>query len=166
MSEHTGFFDFVDNRMVIDLHSIDSSDRKEPVKFLNLIIDTGAFMTLIRKGTAERNGYPIISERGCIISGFSEKGLVCDLRQIPSVVFCGYSIRDVIIATPHADKVKVSEVLGMNILENFDFGFNLTKQEIYLNKRGPFESIKPRYKSGEVSLFTDSMRQHLQSTHG
>ena len=44
----------------------------------------------------------------------------------------------------------------MNILENFDFGLNLNKREIYLNKRESFMSDKPKYKSGEVELFNES----------
>ena len=145
-----GKFDFVDNKMVVDLISVDGS--RAPVKDLTLIIDTGAFITLISKTVAELNGYKIIEEKGCSISGFSEKGLLCDLRIIPIMIFCGYKIKDVIIATPADDGVKVSEVLGMNILENFDFGFNLSKREILLAKRDDFISDKPRYKSGDINL--------------
>ena len=68
------------------------------------------------------------------------------------MIFCGYEIKDVIIATPADDGVKVSEVLGMNILENFDFGFNLSRREIFLAKRDDFISDKPRYKSGDINL--------------
>ncbi|MCL2169940.1 MAG: hypothetical protein FWB74_07940 [Defluviitaleaceae bacterium] len=57
-----------------------------------------------------------------------------------------------IIATPVDDGVRVSEVLGMNILENFDFGFGLSSREIFLAKRGDFISDKPRYKSGDINL--------------
>jgi hypothetical protein len=55
----------------------------------------------------------------------------------------------------------VSEVLGMNILENFDFGLNQDKGEIYLNKRDSFVSGKPKYKSGEISLFTETSFEKL-----
>jgi hypothetical protein len=50
----------------------------------------------------------------------------------------------------------VSEVLGMNVLENFDFGFSQTNDELYLNKRAFFVSEKPKYKSGTVSLLTET----------
>jgi len=145
-----GSFVINGNKMVISPISIDSSSR--PAKDLDLIIDTGAFITLINRTTAEVNGYKIIEEKSCHISGFSEKGLLCDLRIIPTMIFCGFEIKDVIIATPADGGVKVSEVLGMNILENFDFGFNLTKKEIYINKRTNFISDKPRYQSGEVNV--------------
>ena len=155
---HVGNFDFSENKMVVDLQSVDYLNRHQPVIWLDLLIDTGAFITMLNKSTAEENNYPIIDVQGCRISGFSQKELLCDLRKIPAVVFCGYTIKDVIIATPHYDDVNVSEVLGMNVLENFDFGFNLTKQEIYLNKRDSFISVKPKYKSGEVSLFRDAQK--------
>ena len=41
---------------------------------------------------------------------------------------------------------------------NFDIGLEQTKSEIYLNKRASFVSEKPKYKSGEISLFTEDMR--------
>jgi hypothetical protein len=113
-------------------------------------------MTMLNKSTAEERNYPITDEKGCAISGFSQQGLLCDLRKIPLIIFCGFAIKDVIIATPHHDNVIASEVLGMNILENFDIGLSQTKEELYLNKREFFVSEKPKYKSGEVSLFTES----------
>ena len=145
-----GNFDLIDNKIMIALLSIDQS--RKPVKKLNLILDTGAFITIINKKAAILNDYRVIEGESCHIRGFSEKGLLCDLRLVPTVIFCGYEIKDVIIATPKADGIIVSEVLGMNILENFNFGFDLCKQEIYINKRNDFISNKPRYQSGEVNV--------------
>ena len=130
--------------------------RKQPVSQHFLLIDTGAFITMLSKTSAEEEGYPIIEVKGCRISGFSQKELLCDLRKIPVVVFCGYTIKDVIVATPHYDNMEVSEVLGMNVLENFDFAVSLDNKEIYLNKRKTFVSEKPKYRSGEVSLFAET----------
>jgi len=124
-----------------------------------LLIDTGAFITMMNKKTANRRGYPVIDVKGCAISGFSQQGLLCDLRKIPVVVFCGYTIKDVIVTTPHYDNVEVSKVLGMNVLENFDFAVSLDNKEVYLNKRKTFVSEKPKYKSGEISLFTETSGQ-------
>ncbi|MDR2168281.1 MAG: hypothetical protein LBE35_10620 [Clostridiales bacterium] len=135
------------------LVSVDGS--RKPAKTLLLIVDTGAFITVINKEKAEESGYKIIEERGLNIRGFSEKGLVCDLRVIPEAVFCGFRIKDVLVATPHDDGVKVSEVLGMNILENFSFGFDLNESEIYLSARGDFISQKPHYSCGDISIFEE-----------
>ena len=154
---HVGNFGVTENKMIIEVQSVDYHNRQEPIQWLDLLIDTGAFITMLSKATAEENGYPIIQSQGCKISGFSQKELLCDLRKIPIMVFCGYMVKDVIIATPHDDNVLVSEVLGMNILENFDFGINQDKREIFLNQRVSFVSEKPKYKSGEVSLFSETL---------
>ena len=153
---HMGNFDILENKMIINIQSVDYQNRRQPITEVDLLIDTGAFITMMNKNTADTNGYPITDVKGCAISGFSQKDLLCDLRKISVVVFCGFTIKDVIIATPHYDNVMVSEVLGMNILENFDIGLEQTKGEIYLNKRAFFVSEKPKYKSGEVSLFTET----------
>ncbi|MCL1885101.1 MAG: retropepsin-like domain-containing protein [Defluviitaleaceae bacterium] len=141
------------NKIFVDLYIV--NDSRKPIEQLNIILDTGAFMTLLDKDAAISSGYEIIEERGCIISGFSEKGLVCDLRKIPTLVFAGFKIKDVIIATPHEDDIGAAEVLGMNILENFNFHIDIETEEIYLNKRGAFTSQKPRYACGEINLFFD-----------
>jgi predicted aspartyl protease len=153
---HVGNFGVTENKMIIEVQSVDYRNRQEPIQWLDLLIDTGAFITMLSKATAEENDYHIIQSQGCKISGFSQKELLCDLRKIPIMVFCGYTVMDVIIATPHDDNVLVSEVLGMNILENFDFGINQEKREIYLNHRVSFVSEKPKYKSGEVSFFSET----------
>ena len=148
---HKGTVDAAQNKLIVHIQSVDYQNRSLPVIQHDLLIDTGAFITMLNKANAEERGYPIIDEKGCAISGFSQKGLLCDLRKIPVIIFCGFTIRDVIIATPHYDNVMVSEVLGMNVLENFDIGLEQTKGEIYLNKRASLVSEKPKYKSGAVS---------------
>ena len=150
---HKDKIEIVGNKAYVTLVTIDNT--RNPAKTLRLLVDTGAFIALISKKLANDNGYKIHQQKGCIISGFSEKGLVCDLRKIPSVVFCGFRIDDVLIATPHYDDISVTDVLGMNILENFSMGMDFAKEEIYLNARGEFTSQKPKYQSGNVSLFED-----------
>ena len=152
-----GSLDIKENRMLIGVQCVDYQNRKQPITWLDLLIDTGAFITVINKKTADTNGYPITNARGCAISGFSQKNLLCDLRKIPVMVFCGFTIKDVVIATPHYDNIIVSEVLGMNVLENFTIDLEQTKCEIYLNKRASFVSEKPRYKSGAISLLTETI---------
>ena len=132
------------------MYTVDKS--RSPVKRLDLIIDTGAFITVIRKDRAELNNYPIIKSKGCVIAGFSERGLVCDLRVIDKVIFCGFEINDVIVATPHNNNIQVSEVLGMNVLENFKLTLDFDNEQIETQLRNKFESKKPRYKSGIVNV--------------
>ncbi|MCL2014595.1 MAG: retropepsin-like domain-containing protein [Oscillospiraceae bacterium] len=143
-----------ESKINIDLVTIDDTNR--PAKNFNLILDTGAFITLIRKDRAQKNGYKIEKERACRIAGFSEKGLLCDLRRIPTAVFCGFRLDDIIVATPHDDGIEVSEVLGMNIIENFNLGLDLDEEQIYLNVRHNFVSQKPRYQCGKVSVINEN----------
>ena len=152
---HKDNVDIAENKAIVEIQSIDYQNKKRPVNQHDLLIDTGAFINMLNKATAEERGYSITDVKGCAISGFSQNALLCDLRIIPAVIFCGYVINDVIVATPHFDNVAVSEVLGMNVLENFDFGLNLTNGEIYICKRASFVSEKPKYRSGEVNLLSD-----------
>ena len=148
----------MDNKTQVSLVTIDNSH--VPMKRIHLLFDTGAFITLIRKDRAESNGFKIYKERSCVITGFSEKGLVCDLRKIPTAIFCGFRVDDVLVATPHEDGVPVIEVLGMNILENFSFGLDFEKEEIYINIRKGFVSQKPKYQCGNVSFFNSAQFGH------
>ena len=139
-----------DNKIIYSLYTVDKS--RSPVKRLDLILDTGAFITVLRKDRAELNNYPIIKEKGCIIAGFSEKGIVCDLRLIDKVVFCGFEVNKVIVATPHENSVPVSEVLGMNILENFKLTLDFDNGQLETSLRKTFVSRKPKYSSGEIHM--------------
>jgi len=139
-----------DNQAFIDLYSIDNSNT--PAKKLTFLLDTGAFMTTLLKETAIDNGYKIHTPKAFVIGGFGGGSVLCDLRVIPMLLFCNYKIKDAIIATPNADNIPINEVVGMNILENFQIGVDFALRELYANSRGKFVSQKPKYQSGEVSL--------------
>jgi len=80
---HKEAIDIQNSRIYARIVAIDSS--RTPAKTISLVLDTGAFITLLKKDHAQRYGYKIVEEKGCNISGFSEKGLVCDLRRIPTI---------------------------------------------------------------------------------
>ncbi|MCL2199458.1 MAG: hypothetical protein FWB80_11085 [Defluviitaleaceae bacterium] len=149
---HKDAIRITENKIEVSLITINNG--KTPVKSHDLLLDTGAFLTILNKRAAELNGYEIYKEKACTISGFSEKGLLCDLRKIPIAFFCNHKIEDVIIATPH-ENIQVTEVLGMNILENFTFGLDFSAKEIFTKIRADFASQKPRYKCGAVSILTE-----------
>lgn len=151
----------IGNKAHVSIVTID--DSRNPAKWIPLIFDTGAFITIINKDFANANGYQVYQPKACIIAGFSEKGMVCDLRKIPTVVFCGFRINNVLIATPHEDDVPVADVLGMNIIENFNVGLNFTEEEIYISIRDNFISQKPKYRCGDVSVFNDVTEKGRQT---
>ena len=138
------------NQAFIEVYSVDNS--RKPVKPLIFMLDTGAFMTTMQKENAIKNGYKIHTPKALIIGGFGGGSVLCDLRVIPTLLFCGYKIKDAIIATPNADNIAINEVVGMNILENFQFGIDFALSELYANIRGKYVSQKPKYQCGEVSL--------------
>ncbi|MCL2016360.1 MAG: hypothetical protein FWG68_08970 [Defluviitaleaceae bacterium] len=139
-----------DNQAFIVLHSIDNS--RQPVKELRFLLDTGAFITTMQKEMAIKHGFKVTVPNAIEIGGFGGSKIFCDLRVIPTLIFCGYKMQDVIIATPTADKLPITEVVGMNILENFQFGVDFALCELYANARGRYISQKPKYQCGEVSL--------------
>ncbi|MCL2016641.1 MAG: hypothetical protein FWG68_10395 [Defluviitaleaceae bacterium] len=150
---HKGTFEIKENRILTRLITVDKS--RKPVKEINLQLDTGAFITTMTKDLAVEKGYKIVKEKGCAISGFSEKGLLCDLRVIPILIFCGIVVENALFATPHEDNTPIASVLGMNILENFNLGLNFDTREIMANIRGKFVSQKPKYQSGDVYLLDE-----------
>ncbi|MCL1997411.1 MAG: hypothetical protein FWG65_01435, partial [Turicibacter sp.] len=139
-----------DNQAFIDLYSIDNSNT--PAKKLTFLLDTGAFMTTMQKEKAIKRGFKVVEPKSFIIGGFGGGSVLCDLRVIPTLLFCGYKIKDAVIATPNADNIAINEVVGMNILENFQFGIDFALSELYANIRGKYVSQKPKYQCGEVSL--------------
>ncbi|MCL1997193.1 MAG: retropepsin-like domain-containing protein [Turicibacter sp.] len=139
-----------DNQSFITLYSVDNSDH--PMKPLVFLLDTGAFMTTMQKEKAIECGFKVDTPKAFVIGGFGGGSVLCDLRVIPTLLFCNYKIKDAVIATPNADNIPINEVVGMNILENFQIGVDFALRELYANIRGKFVSQKPKYQSGEVSL--------------
>jgi hypothetical protein len=85
--------------------------------------------------------------------GITDIGLVCDLRKVSYITLCGFEIRDVIVATPREDSAVINEVLGMNVLEKFDLGYDLDNNWLYLSKRlSAVTRVKPEYVCGSVVL--------------
>ena len=79
-------------------------------------------------------------------------GLICDLRRVSFAIFYDYFIEDVIIATPSDDDVIIAEVIGMNVLEKFQIGFDFDNDKIYLNKSESKKShINPDFMCGAIS---------------
>lgn len=89
-----------------------------------------------------RNGY-----------GINDVGLICDLRKVSFIVLYDFVVNDVMIATPSDDDVIITEVLGMNVLEKFNFGFDLEGHLLYLSKNESGVSyVNSDFTCGNVSL--------------
>jgi len=139
-----------DNQAFIDLYSVENS--RTPMTRLPFMLDTGAFITTMTKENALKNNFKIDTPKALQIGGFGGGSILCDLRVIPTLVFCGYKMQNALIATPSHDNIAIKEVVGMNVLENFQIGLDFALCELYANNRGYFISQKPKYQCGEVSL--------------
>jgi hypothetical protein len=181
-------------RPVVRLTTFDKPHGSGRHDFLNIVVDSGASVTTLKKGTANYNEYKIVKPKAIILFGVNDKGiissklsnkgispesiisadihkdaektkrflidnglpdvgLVYDLRVIPLVVFCGYKIEDMIVATPTEDNTDITEVLGMNVLGRFDFGISLERKLICLSvNTGLYTPPDPMYACGSISL--------------
>jgi hypothetical protein len=84
-------------------------------------------------------------------------GLVCDLRRVSYAVLFKYVVKDVIIATPSEDGIVITELIGMNLLEKFNFGLDVEDKWLYLSKRTSVNAhVNPDYTCGNVSLITEN----------
>ena len=117
------------------------------------------------KKTADDLGLKIIEEGFRSIGGFGGAEILCDLREIPELTFCGYSIKNVRIATQQNESIGMHEVIGMNILKNFLIGLDLDHDRVLLNKRKVVISAKPEYSCGEISLLVDMPYRQIREDH-
>jgi len=94
-------------------------------------------------------------------------GLLCDLRSIPYVILSDYIIKDVIIATPSEDGIEFNEVIGMNILEKFNFGFDLDKGLMYISKKQKESThVNPDFACGNVRFLGADIHSKLMLSAG
>jgi hypothetical protein len=169
----------------------DFTARKDP-GILDIILDTGAYVTTLNYITAKENNYPITEIEYTALFGFNDKGIITrelarrgvkdierelsartakdlkkyleskgitdvglmyDLRVIPIVVFAGFQIKDVVVATPTERETKINEVLGMNVLGRFHIGLDFEGGVIHLSENEtPQPVFDAKYVCGEVTL--------------
>ena len=91
-------------------------------------------------------------KRYIMSKGITDIGLVYDLRRIPTAVFCGYVVNDVIVASPNEDNAKITEILGMNVLGRFHTGLDFANKKIYLTLHDSYKCGNPKYTCGDITL--------------
>jgi hypothetical protein len=85
--------------------------------------------------------------------GIADVGLLYDLRIIPVVIIAGFSVRDVVIATPTERNTNITEVLGMNVLGRFHIGLDFVGGNLYLSENEtPPPVYDPKYVCGDIAL--------------
>ena len=96
---------------------------------VNFILDTGAYLTVLNRGTAITCGYDKLPKKTTYIRGYSGKE-PADLVYIQGLKILGKVMTHVAVLIPHSlysadpetgEKRQFQEVLGLNVLEYFNY---------------------------------------------
>ena len=117
---------------------------------IDFILDTGAYLTVISRGTASRCGFDKLPKKTAEVFGFGD-AISVDFVRIPGLIVLGKTITDVPVVIPHVmyrtnpktgEKRQMPEVLGLNILEYYNYYIDTEHDKLYLN-----ENPNPRFYS-------------------
>ena len=105
------------------------------VSDVELIFDTGAYVTVFSRPTARRIGLPLGFGKSAALRGFSREHDVIagELVEIPRLMIGKLFIYDVKAVIPLED-VAVAEVLGENVLEYLNYAVDHHKDMIFFQK--------------------------------
>jgi len=98
---------------------------------LNLILDTGAYITVISRRTAIYCGFDKLPSKVVTINGFGGNGETADAVRIPGLRILDKLITDVPVLIPHR-KDLTQEVLGLNVLEYFNYYIDTENSRLYM----------------------------------
>jgi len=109
----------------------------EKIKF---VLDTGAFLSVISRGTAIRCGFDKLPKEETVLYRFG--GVIkVDYVRLPGFIILGKVITDVPVLIPHTmyredpetcEKKQMPEVLGLNILEYYNYYIDTENELLYL----------------------------------
>jgi len=132
-----------------------SSNEGTDIKF---ILDTGAYMTVISRGTAIQCGFNRLPKTEVTLHGFSG-GIAADAVRIPGLKVMGKIYTDVPVMIPHelyrinhdtGEEKQMAEVLGLNILGYYDYYVDSTKSRLYLKETATPYFYDIKLKSGQI----------------
>ena len=132
-----------------------SSNEGTDIKF---ILDTGAYMTVISRGTAMQCGFDRLPKTEVTLYGFSG-GVAADAVRIPGLRVMGKIYTDVPVMIPHdlyrvspdtGEKKQMAEVLGLNILGYYDYYVDSSESRLYLKETHTPYFYDDKLKSGQV----------------
>jgi len=125
------------------------------VKF---ILDTGAYLTVISRGTAVRRGYDKLPKRTTTLFGFSG-GVMADYVRIPGMIIKKRTRTDVPVLIPHDmyrtdpvtnEKKQLQDVLGLNVLEYYNYYVDSENDRLYLRDNPNPKLYDELLESGQV----------------
>ena len=98
---------------------------------IDLIVDTGAFMTVVSRDIAKRFGYDKLPKASSRIKGYSGEASA-DFVRIPGLKILDTLFTDVPVLIPNSSDLK-QNILGLNVLEYFNYFFDNENDRLYLN---------------------------------
>ncbi|MDR0221871.1 MAG: retroviral-like aspartic protease family protein [Lachnospiraceae bacterium] len=120
---------------------------------LKLILDTGAYITVISRGTAINCGFDKLPKKAASIFGFGGD-IKADYVHIPGLLVSGKLHTNVPVMIPHkthytdvstGETKQTPEVLGLNILEHYNYYIDTENDKLYLR-----DNPKPRFYAPEL----------------
>ena len=139
---------------VVDLHYRPDGHRhlKIPVFYntdennnnsIDFILDTGAYLTVLTKRTAELFGFDKLLPLAVNVplTGFAGYKVEGDLIEIPILLGGKRLIAKVVVPYVHI----TNNILGLNVLEHFNYSIDNTNDKIYF-------SDNPVYKANNVLM--------------
>jgi hypothetical protein len=127
---------------------------------IEFILDTGAYMTVISRGTAIRCGFDKLPKKSSLLFGFGD-AIGVDIVRIPSLVILEKTRTDVPVLIPHnmyrtnpktGEKRQMPEVLGLNVLEYYNYYIDTEHDKLYLNENPRPRFYSPSLASGQAFM--------------
>ena len=121
---------------------------------VDFILDTGAYLSVISRGTAVRYRLDKLPKKTTSLFGFGG-GISADFVLIPGFRILGKTRTDVPVLIPHdmyrinpetGEKKLLPDVLGLNLLEYYNYYIDTENDRIYLN-----DNPNPRFYSKELA---------------
>ena len=117
---------------------------------IEFIFDTGAYLTIISKTTADNYGFGNLRTINASIPIHGYAGQArAELVEIPGMSLGGRILRDVKVAIPHKDpeyigdngqvEIKPLNILGLNVLEHFNYFVSSTESMIYFSDNSDYK---------------------------
>jgi len=126
------------------------SGSPEDGEAIDFILDTGAYLTVISRSTAIRCGFDKLPKKTTDLFGFGD-AITVDFVRIPGLIILGKTRVDIPVLIPHSmyrtnprtgEIKQMPEVLGLNVLEYYNYYIDTEKDRLYLN-----ENPNPRFYS-------------------
>jgi len=116
---------------------------------VNLILDTGAYLTVLSRSTAIRCGFDKLPSKVVPLNGFGGRGELADAVRIPSLKILNKLVTDVPVLIPHR-KDLTQEVLGLNVLEYFNYYVDTGNSRLYLKLNPSPKPYDPSLACGQI----------------